>query len=86
VTAANFVAEGSRLQDLVTLGVFAFMCLWTFWMFVSGEKLVRYLGENAVSVIGRLMGLVLATLGIHMLTLGIYGTVIEGIRFVAEHH
>ena len=28
----------------------------------------------------------LATLGVHMLTLGTYGSVVEGIRFVAEHH
>lgn len=53
-------------------------------MFVSGEKLVRLLGKDAVDVIGRLMGLILATLGVHMLTIGIYGSVVEGIRFVTE--
>jgi small neutral amino acid transporter SnatA (MarC family) len=50
----------------------------------SGEKIVRVLGTNAVSVIGRLMGLILATLGVHMLSLGIYGSVVEGMRFVAQ--
>lgn len=85
VTAVGLMAEGSTFQDLATLAVFAFICLWTYWMFVAGEKLVRFLGKNAVLVIGRLMGLILATLGVHMLSLGIYGSVIEGIRFVAEH-
>ena len=42
--------------------VFALMCIWTYWMFVSGERLVRFLGKDAVDVVGRLMGLVLATI------------------------
>ncbi len=84
VTAANFTAQGSLLEDIVTIGIFALICLWTYGMFVSGEKLVQYLGEHTVNVIGRLMGLILATLGIHMLSLGIYGSVLEGIRFISE--
>jgi multiple antibiotic resistance protein len=84
VTAVNFIAEGSVVQDAVTLGIFAVMCLWTYWMFVSGQRIVNFLGRNAVTVIGRLMGLILATLGVHMLSLGIYGSVVEGMRFIAE--
>lgn len=30
VTAANFVAEGSIVQDIATVGVFALICLWTY--------------------------------------------------------
>jgi multiple antibiotic resistance protein len=84
VTAVNFIAEGSVVQDVVTLGIFAVMCFWTYWMFVSGQRIVNFLGRNAVTVIGRLMGLILATLGVHMLSLGIYGSVVEGMRFIAE--
>jgi multiple antibiotic resistance protein len=84
VTAANFVAEGSIVQDIAVVGVFALMCVWTYWMFISGERLVRFLGKDAVNVIGRLMGLVLATLGIHMLSIGVYGSVVEGIHFVTQ--
>ena len=86
VTAASFVAEGSVKQDLATVGAFALICLLTFWMFIGGEKLVRLLGKDVVNVISRLMGLILATLGIHMLSIGIYGSVIEGIRYVGEHY
>ncbi|MHC4609816.1 MAG: MarC family protein [Planctomycetota bacterium] len=82
VTAANFVAEGSFVQDVAVVGVFALMCAWTYGMFISGERLVRFLGKDAVDVIGRLMGLILATLGVHMLSIGIYGSVVEGIHFV----
>lgn len=85
VTAASFVAEGSVVQDISTVGAFALICLMTYAMFIGGERLVRILGKDAVNVISRLMGLILATLGVHMLTIGIYGSVAEGIRFVAEH-
>jgi small neutral amino acid transporter SnatA (MarC family) len=54
-------------------------------MFVSGDRIVRYLGKNAVAMIGRLIGLILATLGIHMFSTGIYGSVIEGMNYLAEH-
>jgi multiple antibiotic resistance protein len=84
VTAANFVAEGSIVEDIAVVGIFALMCVWTYWMFVSGEKLVGFLGKDAVDVVGRLMGLILATLGVHMLSIGIYGSVVEGIHFVTE--
>lgn len=85
VTAANFVSEGSLIQDIITLSIFAFMCFCTYVMFVSGEKVVRYLGKNAITMIGRFMGLILATLGVHMLSVGIYGSVIEGMHYIAEH-
>lgn len=85
VTAANFVSEGSLIQDITTLSIFAFMCLCTYLMFVSGDKIMRYWGKSAVTMTGRFMGLILATLGVHMLSEGIYGSVIEGIRYVAEH-
>ncbi len=85
VTAVNFVAKGSLVEDIITLSIFAFMCLCTYKMFVSGDRIVRYLGKNAVAMIGRLMGLILATLGIHMFSVGIYGSVIEGMHYIAEH-
>ena len=84
VTAASFMATGPFFHNVVTIGVFAVMCLWTYWMFVFGERMVKYLGKNAVSVIGRLMGLILTTLGVHMLTLGVYGSVVAGIDFVSQ--
>jgi multiple antibiotic resistance protein len=85
VTAVNFVSKGSLLQHIITLSIFAFMCLCTYKMFVSGDKIVRYLGKNAVAMIGRLMGLILATLGVHMFSQGIYGSVIEGMHYIAKH-
>ena len=84
VTAVSFTAEGTPVQDVLVLVVFALICLWTYWMFISGETLVRYLGKNAIAVVAKLMGLILATLGVHMLSQGIYGSVVEGIEFVTQ--
>ncbi|MGB5878646.1 MAG: MarC family protein, partial [Thermoanaerobaculia bacterium] len=55
--------------------VFALMCAISYLFFVSGEKLVTYIGENAVSVVTRLMGLILAVIGVQMFIDGVYGAV-----------
>jgi multiple antibiotic resistance protein len=49
------------------------MCAISYVFFVSGEKLVKYLGENAVSVVTRMMGLILAVIGVQMLIEGVHG-------------
>ena len=43
--------------------------------FVSGQKLVEYIGEGAIKVITRMMGLTLAVIGIRMMIEGIYGAI-----------
>ena len=55
----------------ITIGAFAVLCLITYISFVSGERMIRYLGENAVNAITRLMGLILATIGTQMVIAGI---------------
>jgi multiple antibiotic resistance protein len=42
---------------------------------VSGEKLIRYLGANAVSAVTRMMGLILAVIGVQMFIDGVHGAV-----------
>ena len=53
--------------------MFAVLCLITFLFFRSGPKLVTFLGENLIGVISRLMGLILASIGTHMVILGVKG-------------
>lgn len=71
-TAMNFSAGGGISAMIVTIMVFAILCVITYFFFIFGGKLVRYLGTSALGVITRLMGLILATIGTQM--------VIEGIR------
>ncbi len=75
VTAMNFAASGSILHVVLTIVIFALMCFITYLFFVYGEKLVRALGKEAVAVITRMMGLILAVIGTQMLLQGIFDAV-----------
>lgn len=74
-TAMNFVAVRSVTHLAITISVFAVMCVLSYVFFLSGEKLVTYIGENAVGVVTRMMGLILAVIGVQMLIEGVYGAV-----------
>jgi len=76
-TAINFSSSG-RLSDLiVTISAFFVLCLTSYVFFIFGEKFVRYLGENGIKVVTRLMGLILAVIGVQMLIAGIGGAIIQ---------
>jgi len=51
------------------------LCLITYGFFISGQRLVTFLGENGLGVITRIMGLILAVIGVHMLVDGIAGAI-----------
>ena len=74
-TAMNFASAGGLVEVLVTIVAFAVLCLVTYAFFVYGEHLVRYLGPAGLSVVTRIMGLILAVIGIQMLIGGIGGAV-----------
>jgi multiple antibiotic resistance protein len=72
-TAMNFSAEGGIMAMVVTISAFAVLCLITYIFFVFGEKFVTFIGAGALGVITRLMGLILAVIGIQMLIEGLNG-------------
>ncbi|MEJ2422723.1 MAG: MarC family protein [Acidobacteriota bacterium] len=72
VTAMSFSAQGGLPAILITIAAFAVLCLITYVLFVFGEKFVAYIGAGALGTITRLMGLILAVIGMQM--------VIEGVR------
>jgi multiple antibiotic resistance protein len=74
-TAMSFVAERGFMHLAITIGAFGLMCLVSYGFFVSGEKLIKYVGENAVDVVTRMMGLILAVIGMQMLIEGVQGAV-----------
>lgn len=76
-TAMNFASTGGMVEFLVTIGAFFVLCLISYAFFVSGERFVTYIGDNGVKVITRLMGLILAVIGVQMLIHGIEGAVID---------
>jgi multiple antibiotic resistance protein len=72
-TAMNFASASGMITLAITIGAFAILCLITYVSFVFGERMIRYLGENAVNAITRLMGLILATIGTQMVIAGVSG-------------
>jgi len=71
VTAMNDVTDGSYIHIAITVVVFAAMILLTYWAFIASEKIVEKLGNNLITVIAKLMGLILAIIGTDMLIQGI---------------
>jgi multiple antibiotic resistance protein len=74
-TAMNYSASGGVANLVVTIAAFGVLCLVTYAFFLFGERFIQYIGENAIKVITRLMGLILAVIGSQMLIQGIYGAV-----------
>jgi len=75
-TAMNFAAGGVS-EFTVTVGAFLVLCIVSYLFFISGERFVKYLGHNGIKVITRLMGLILAVIGVQMLIQGIGGAMME---------
>ena len=74
-TAMNLTA-GSTLADVLqTLAGLGVVCAMTWLAFIFSDSLVRFLGQNAIKVVTRLMGLILAVIGAQMLIAGVTGAV-----------
>jgi multiple antibiotic resistance protein len=63
---------------VVTIVAFAVLCLITYGFFIFGQRLVAFLGENGLGVITRIMGLILAVIGVQMLIDGVAGAIKMG--------
>ncbi|MCB0791697.1 MAG: MarC family protein [Flavobacteriales bacterium] len=72
VTAMNFVAKGGTEHIAIVIGVFAMMCVLTHAAFLLSGSIVKRLGNNVITVISKIMGLIIAIIGTSM--------VIDGIR------
>ncbi len=72
-TAMNFAAESTFVEIIRVLTAFGLMCVFTFIAFIGGQWLARVLGQNGIKVISRLMGLILAVVGVQMLIEGVRG-------------
>jgi multiple antibiotic resistance protein len=72
-TAMNFSARGGPLEMVVTIAAFAVLCVITYVLFVFGKKFVTLIGAGALGVITRMMGLILAVIGMQMVIGGLHG-------------
>ena len=71
ITAMNYAAGVDYVHIGIIVGVFALMILLTYFTFVSSNFIVKKLGENLIAVIGKIMGLIIAIIGMDMLIGGI---------------
>lgn len=72
-TAMNFASAGTLGELIVTIAAFGALCAITLLFFVFGERLVGYLGQSGLNVVTRIMGLILAVIGVQMLLDGLAG-------------
>ena len=72
VTAMNFVTNKPlQVEAIVITALFVVMLL-TYLAFRGSNPLVEKIGENLINVLGKIMGLIIAIIGV--------GMVIEGIK------
>lgn len=72
VTAMNFVSDVTYFQIGLVILIYGFMSVITYLTFRLSDLVVKTLGDNVISVIGKVMGLIIAIIGT--------GMVIEGIK------
>ena len=77
-TAMSFAAGGGVTDLIVTVAAFFVLCVITYAFFISGQRLVGYIGDSGIKVVTRLMGLILAVIGVQMLIEGISGAFLAG--------
>ncbi len=76
ITAMNF-SSGGLINLLITVSSFGLLCVITYYVLVSGKQIKKILGASALKVITRMMGLILAVIGMQMLIEGIYSAIKE---------
>lgn len=81
--AVSFSANPGFLYPLVSIVAFGAIAGITYAMFMQAARIVRFLGQTNLTVVTRLMGLVVAAIGVEMVLTGASETVRE---FLASLH
>jgi len=74
-TTMNAAGNAGPAELLLIISCFGVLCLITYWLFVSGRAFVEFIGEGALGVITRMMGLILAVMGTQMVIEGVHGAI-----------
>ncbi len=82
-TAMSYSAEGGWSVITITIAMFALLCVITFFSFIFGQKIVQKMGKGGLDITTRLMGLILAVIGVHMLMEGLFGAVENFLTYYA---
>jgi multiple antibiotic resistance protein len=71
VTAMNNITSGSYLHIMIVIIIFALIIFLTYITFSLSETIVKKIGNHLITVIGKIMGLILAIMGTGMAIDGI---------------
>ena len=71
ITAANYAAGVDYVHISIVIAIFALMTFLTYLTFSAANLIVKKLGANLIAVVGKIMGLLLAIIGMDMLIEGI---------------
>jgi multiple antibiotic resistance protein len=75
VTAMNNITSGSYLHIMIVIIIFALIIFLTYIAFSLSETIVKKIGNHLITVIGKIMGLILAIMGTGMAIDGIKLTI-----------
>ena len=76
ITAMNFSAPGFSNLIITNLSFFI-LCVITYYVFIFGKQIRELLGASALKVVTKMMGLILAVIGMQMIIEGIYSAISE---------
>lgn len=71
VTAMNNVTDAGYLKMGIVIVIFAIMVLLTYMAFSLSKRIINKIGHNLITVVGKIMGLILAIMGTDMILAGI---------------
>jgi multiple antibiotic resistance protein len=70
-TAMNYSSNGGMSGILITVSVFAVLCLITFVCFIFSSKILTVIGNSGLSIVTRLIGLIFVVIGTQMVIDGV---------------
>lgn len=71
ITTALSLANGGLQNQLITVVAFALLCVITYLLLRSAKQIAGFLGENLMTIITKMMGLLLFSIGIQMIIVSV---------------
>jgi multiple antibiotic resistance protein len=70
-TAMSYSAAKDLIHLGIVIAVYAVICYGSFLLFIAGERIVKIIGTNVMMVITKMMGLILAVIGVQLIAQGV---------------
>ncbi|SNT17706.1 multiple antibiotic resistance protein [Ekhidna lutea] len=71
VTGMNFVTDSDYIHIAIVILIFALIAYMNFVAFSLSDLIIKRIGNNLITVVGKMMGLILAIMGIGMIMRGV---------------